>query len=119
MIFTIRRFSALLLAVLIAGSIALGKTKHDVRFESDTMVNGIMVKHGVYDIRYDEKASTLEILKGTKVVVSAPVHLESLSREERQTQLNFNNNELVSVVFGGESQAIVINTGAVQSGSDQ
>jgi hypothetical protein len=118
MIFTIKRLSALMLGVLLVGSIALGKTKHDVRFESDTMVNGTMVKHGVYDIRYNDKANTLEILKGTKVVASAPMHLETLPREERRTQINFNNNELVSFVFAGESQAVVIDTAAAHPASD-
>jgi hypothetical protein len=113
--FRVRHLSVILLVVLTA-SMALGKTMHDVTFVSDTLVNGTMVKSGTYDIRYDDKTAMLEVLKGSKVVASAPVRLEALPSEEHKTKMNFVGNELVSVVFGGERQAVVISS-TTQTGS--
>jgi len=114
--FRLRHLSVILLVVLTA-SMALGKTMHDVTFVSDTRVNGTLVKSGTYDIRYDDKTAMLEVLKGGKVMASAPVHVEALPGEEHKTKLNFFGNELVSVVFGGENQAVVINS-STQAGSE-
>ena len=112
-----RRLSLLLILILTTGSAVMAKTKHNVTFESETMINGTMVKAGTYDIKYDDKAGMLEVIKGSKVVASAPVHLEALPREEHKTKLHFVDNELVSVTFGGDSQAVVVNSHAGESGS--
>jgi hypothetical protein len=116
--FRAMHLSLCLLLVLAAGTMVLGKTKHDVTFTSDVMVNGTTVKAGTYDLKYDDKTATLEVLKGSKVVASAPVHLEPLPGQEHRTKINLANNQLVSVVFAGENQAVVISSSAPQTGSE-
>jgi len=104
----VRQLSLVAIALFLAGTMTLGKTKHDVTFPTDMMVNGALVKAGMYDLKYDEKAGVLEIIKGNKTIVSTPAHQEPIGKGLHQTEINSINNTLVSVTFGGDKYVVVI-----------
>ena len=105
-------FTGLLVLALTAVA-ALGKTKKEsVTFVSDVTVNGTVVKAGTYDLRLDGQTGSLEILKGSKVVATAPTHVEKRDNKARSTEIhtisNGNTDQLVSVAFSGKEENIVV-----------
>src|SRR5882762_2856060 len=105
-------FSGLLVLAL-TGVAALAKTKKEsVTFVSDVTVNGTVVKAGTYDLRLDGQTGSLEILKGSRVVATAPTHVEKRDSKARSTEIhtisNGNTDQLVSVAFSGKDENIVV-----------
>ena len=102
-----------------------GKTeKKMVTFTDDMMVNGTLVKAGDYEIKFDEAAGTLSILRNGKVKATAPAHLEQRTDKAKNTSLRTidkdNMAQLLGVTFGGSNQDVMIGTsGAAVSGSQQ
>jgi hypothetical protein len=122
-------FATLLVCALVSiGAYAgdKGKTeKKMVTFTEDLMVNGTLVKAGDYEIKFDETAGTLSILRNGKVKATAPAHLEQRSDKAKNTSLRTVDNgtnlaQLVAVSFGGSNQDVMIGTtGSAVSGSPQ
>ena len=62
-----RTLATLMVCAIAATTFAEKVRKEHVTLTSDVMVNGTLVKAGEYDIRFDEKAGELSILKNGKV----------------------------------------------------
>lgn len=117
--FFVKHFLAALTILALTSVIALskGKVKRDsVTIPNDITVNGTQVKAGDYEIKFDETTNELSILKGGKVIAEAKGQLKDRAEKARDTQLNTVDDKLVSVVFHGERQDIVIGQDNMQSG---
>jgi hypothetical protein len=103
---------------------AFAKTqKHKITFETDTKVNGTLVKKGTYDVKFDDATNQLSILKNGKVIAEAMAKLEARDKKAGDFQVRSSGagdeTKLVGVTFGGASHDVVIaNNGASTSGSN-
>lgn len=118
MIKLVNQLVGLVLVSSIAGGVAFAKEmKKEVTFVQPVMVNGTVVKKGSYEAVFDDQTNQLSIVKGRKVVASAPAQLEK--REARDhaayiTRLNeggSTNAPLLSVVFKNNNQATIVDSG--------
>ena len=117
-----------MLAVLMVGAltsvVALAKVqKQRVTFEDDIKVNGILVKKGTYEVKFDDQTGQLAIIKNGKVVVEANAKLEQRAKKASDFQVrstvNGDETQLVGVTFGGSDKDVVIaNNGASTSGTN-
>ena len=101
------------LASIAVFAAAKDKAKSEtVTFVSDIMVNGTLVKAGVYQVRYNEQTGELAILKDGKVKAKTTAQLRSRSEKSRDTAVRTQDKggvaELVSVTFGGAKQDVVV-----------
>ena len=102
-----------------------GKTeKKMVTLTDDIMVNGTLVKAGDYEIKFDETAGTLSILRNGKVKATAPAHLEQRTDKAKNTSLRTvekdNLAQLMGVTFGGWNQDVILGTSSAGvAGSQQ
>ncbi|PYS33768.1 MAG: hypothetical protein DMF75_08445 [Acidobacteria bacterium] len=102
-----------------------GKTeKKMVTLTDDIMVNGTLVKAGDYEIKFDETAGTLSILRNGKVKATAPAHLEQRTDKAKNTSLRTvekdNLAQLLGVTFGGWNQDVILGTSSAGvAGSQQ
>ena len=118
----VNRVMVALLLVTLASAAAFAKSKRfTVSFVTDTKVNGTLVKHGEYDVVFDEKTGELSIVKGSKVVATASTRLEQREGKARSTQTNTivdgDETRLVSITFAGRDQRVVVNQGGMQMGA--
>ena len=103
---------------------AFAKTqRHKITFESDTKVNGTLVKKGTYDVKFDDASNQLSIVKNGKVIAQAMAKLEPREKKAGDFQVRSSGSgddtQLVGVTFGGATQDVVIaNNGASTSGSN-
>ena len=117
-----------MLAVLMVGAltsvVALAKVqKQRVTFEDDIKVNGILVKKGTYEVKFDDQTGQLAIIKNGKVVAEANAKLEQRAKKASDFQVrstvNGDETQLVGVTFGGSDKDVVIaNNGASTSGTN-
>ena len=119
-------FAALVIGVLAASSSALagdkGKVdKKMITFPEDVMVNGTLIKAGEYEVKFDEAAGELSIIKNGKVKAKTSAHVESRSDKAKSTALRTRegggNVELIGVTFGGSSQDVVVGARGAVSGT--
>lgn len=110
-------FNRIALALLITSLAGLsvfakGKTE-SVNFPTDTKINGTLVKHGVYDLKFDDKTGELSIVKNGKVVARATTTSAKRDHKAQTLELRSTNNggetELVSIAFSGSDENHVIN----------
>jgi hypothetical protein len=84
----------------------------NVTFASDVMVNGTLVKAGVYQVKFNEETGELAIMKDGKVKAKTTAHLQSRSDKARNTTFRTVDKgsvaELIGVTFGGSNQDVVI-----------
>ena len=121
-------FATLLVCALVSiGAYAGDKGKSEkkmVTFPEDMMVNGTLVKAGDYEIKFDETAGTLSILRNGKVKATAPAHLEQRTDKAKNTSLRTvekdNLAQLLGVTFGGWNQDVILGTSSAGvAGSQQ
>lgn len=83
-----------------------------VKFESDVMVNGTLVKAGEYVVKFNEQTGELAIMKNGKVKAKTTAHLQPRSEKAKDTAVRTIDKdsiaELVSVTFGGSNQDVVL-----------
>jgi Protein of unknown function (DUF2911) len=118
----VRHLSVGLLIVALTGVAAFGKGKTKsatVTFSSDVTVSGTAVKAGDYKIQFNEETGELSLLKGSKALVKTTGTLQARTDKARSTTMNFRDNQLVSVAFGGERQDVVLGQSGSTNGSDQ
>lgn len=116
-------FAALLICALASISVfAAAKDKvrtETVTFDSDTMVNGTLVKAGEYQVKFNEQTGELTILKGGKVKARTTAQLQSRSDKAKNTAVRTLTRgsvaELIGFSFGGSKQDVVVSasSGAV------
>src|SRR6266404_71375 len=87
----VNRVMVALLLVTLASVAAFAKGKRiQVSVLTDTKVNGTLVKHGTYDVVFDEQTGELSIVKGSKIVATTTTRLEQRESKralQRQTRL--------------------------------
>lgn len=101
----------------IAGGVAFAKPiKKTVTFSQDVVVNGTMVKEGTYEAVFDDQTNELSIVKDRRVVARAPAQLEKREERDRAVYVtrhveDSTNAVLLTVVFKGNNQATIVNSG--------
>ena len=101
------------------------KRKEDGDIHGRYHGEGTLVKAGDYEIKFDEAAGTLSILRNGKVKATAPAHLEQRSDKAKNTSLRTvdkgaNLAQLIAVTFGGSNQDVILGTtSAGAAGSQQ
>ena len=118
MIKLVDRLVVMVLVGAIASGVALAKEiKKQVTFSDPVVVNGTLVKKGTYDAVFNDQTNELSIVKGGKVVASAPAQLEKRAGrdraiyETRDKEGDSNNAVLVSVTLKDGNQATIVNSG--------
>lgn len=113
------RFTVLLVIGALASVVALAKVhKQRVTFPGDIKINNTLVKKGTYEIKFDDEAGQLSILKNGKVVAQSIAKLEqrdSKASEFRWRSTNGDDTQLLGVTFGGQDKEVVITNNAAQS----
>ena len=97
----------------LAGTMALAKSKfHRITFDQDMLVNGVLVKKGEYQTRFNEQNSELTILDGSRAVVTTMVKEETLAKKAPATSFEVkagdNGAMLSKITFGGSRYALLI-----------
>ena len=108
---------AIILLVLITmtatAAFARDKRAH-VTFAEDTLVSGTLVKKGNYQVKFDQAANELLVLKNGRTVAQAPASLERRDKKAPGTELQLKNEGsdfiLVGVAFGGSHELVVLNS---------
>jgi hypothetical protein len=112
----VNRMVVLFVIATITGAAALANTtKEEVTFAKAVTVNGVLVKEGAYEVRFDDKTNQLTIVKGRKVLASADARLEKVegtSRGEYVTDDTIKPPVLLSIGWKGGNRAIIVNSGA-------
>jgi hypothetical protein len=92
-----------------------------VTFAEDVNVNGTVVKAGEYQVKFDEGAGELTILKNGKVKAKMAAHLETRTDKAARTSLRTREQngtvEFVGVTFNGWNQDIVAGGNSSASGT--
>ena len=120
----VNRVMVTLLLVTLASVAAFAKGKRvQVSFLADTKVNGTLVKHGTYDVVFDEETGELSIVKGSKIVATTTTRVEQRESKARSTETNTivegDETRLVSITFGGSDRRVIVNPGGMQMGANQ
>ena len=112
-------FAALVICALASILAAAGKDKvrtETVKFASDIMVNGTLVKAGSYQIIFNEQTGELSILKDGKVKAKTTAQLQARNEKARDTAVKTLNKggvgELIGFSFGGSKQDLVVGAGS-------
>jgi hypothetical protein len=108
-------FAALMICALASISIvaAMDKVKTEtVTFDSDTMVNGTLLKAGDYQVKFNEQTGELAVLKNGKVKAKTTAQLQTRSDKARNTVVRTLNKggvaELIGFTFGGSKQDVMV-----------
>lgn len=92
-----------------------------VTFTEDVNVNGTVLKAGEYQVKFDESAGELSILKNGKVKVKTTAHLEARNAKAGRTALRTRDQngtvEFVGITFNGWNQDVVVGGTAATSGT--
>jgi len=112
-------FAALVICALASILAAAGKDKvrtETVKFASDIMVNGTLVKAGSYQIKFNEQTGELSILKDGKVKAKTTAQLQARNEKARDTAVKTLDKggvaELIGFSFGGSKQDLVVGAGS-------
>ena len=112
-------FAALVICALASIAAAAGKDKvktETVKFASDIMVNGTLVKAGSYQIKFNEQTGELSILRDGKVKAKTTAQLQARNEKARDTAVKTLDKggvaELIGFSFGGSKQDLVVGAGS-------
>ena len=110
--------NAMIIALALAlcafgGTIGLARSKsHMISFEQDMLVNGVLVKKGEYQARFNEQNNDLTIFNGSHAVVTTTVKEEALAKKAPETSFEIkagdNGPMLTRITFGGARYALLI-----------
>jgi hypothetical protein len=76
--------------------------------DGSTTVAGTQLKAGDYELKVDDNASQLQVIQNGKVVAQAPVHWVQLPQKPAGTSILLDDDKIVEVDFGGNTQAVQI-----------
>jgi hypothetical protein len=113
---------ALVCAVVSIGAFAAKVKKQMVTFTEDVMVNGTLVKAGEYELRFNQTAGELSILKSGKVKAKVPAQLQARNDKARVTSLRTISKggataELLGITFAGWNQDVTVTSGSAMTGT--
>ncbi|HKY30297.1 MAG TPA: hypothetical protein VJM12_20365 [Pyrinomonadaceae bacterium] len=115
----VNRITIALVIVALSSVAAFAKTKRaTITFPNNIKVNGTLVKQGTYDVKFDEAANELSILKGGKVIAKANTRAEKgMKADSLQFSSTGSGDErqLLSVTFSGSDQKLVVSGGEAAS----
>jgi hypothetical protein len=123
MIKLVNRLVLTVLTVGIVSGAALAKEiKKEVTFSQPVVVNGTVVKSGTYSAVFDDQTNELTIVKGKKVIASAPAQLEKREEKDRAVYVTRDNGDssdpiLISITLKDGNQATIANSGNANAGS--
>ncbi len=110
-----RIFVVLAIAALTSVVASAKVHKQKINFDSDTKVNGTVLKKGSYDLKFDDETGQLSILKNGKVVATATAKAEPRETKAKDFQLRTGGSgedvQLVGVTFGGSDKDIIVTNG--------
>ena len=93
--------------------------KQKINFDSDTKVNGTLLKKGSYDLKFDDETGQLSISKNGKVVAQAATKTEQREAKAKDFQLRTGGSgadvQLVGVTFGGSDKDVLVTGGAAST----
>lgn len=120
----VNRMVVVLAIAALTSVVAFAKVhKQKINFDSDTKVNGTLLKKGSYDLKFDDESGQLSIIKNGKVVATANAKAEQRETKAKDFQLRTGGSgedvQLVGVTFGGSDKDIVLaNGGGSTSGTN-
>ena len=123
MIKLINRLVVAVLVAAITSGVALAEViKKEVTFSQPVVLNGTVVKSGTYQAEFDDQTKELSIVKGKKVVASAPARLEKREQKDRAVYVTRDNGAstnpiLISITLKDGNQATIANSGDANTGS--
>ena len=105
-------------AIITSAAALANTTKKEVTFGEAVTVNGVVVKQGSYEVRFDDETNQLTISRGRKVIASAEAHLEKVegnSHGQYVTRAETNDATeppvLISITLKGRNRATIVNSG--------
>jgi hypothetical protein len=98
---------ALALLALAAPVWARGRTA-TAYINDPASIGGTQLKPGEYQLKVENSANQLQVLKDGKVVAVVPVQWIQLPNKPAATQVTMDNNQITEVDFGGDIQAVQI-----------
>jgi hypothetical protein len=115
----VNRMVALFVVATITSTAALATTsKREVTFSEPVTVNGVLVKEGTYQVRFDDETNQLTIVKGTKVIARAQAQLKKADGTRHTsyvTRSDTNDStkppELLTISLKGGSEASIVSSG--------
>jgi hypothetical protein len=127
-----KRFMKLFMVTLVVGALASfsvlagdkGKVeKKTITFPEDIMVNGTLIKAGDYEVKFDEAANELSVIKNGEVKVKTAAHFEARADKAKNTALRTVDKDgvasLIGVTFGGSAQDVMVGSNGSMSGGTQ
>ena len=113
------RITVLLVVGALSSVVASAKVHKDkVKFDTDIKINDTLVKKGTYDVKFDDEAGELKILKNGKVVVQSMAKLEQRDKKANEFRMRSSSgdvDQLLGVTFNGQDKEVVLTNNAAQS----
>lgn len=114
---------ALTFCAVVSGSAFAGERSETVTFNRDVHVNGVLVKKGTYNVKFNDQNGEMTISRGKNEIVRATSRLEDRRSKADKDELIYKqiNDEfqLRGLAFSGDKQNIVINEGAQAAAPNQ
>ena len=109
----VNRLMIILALCALMTATGFAKTKsEEVTLPQDVVINGTLVKKGVYKLKFDEQTGEMLLLKGKKVVARTSARIEKREKEAARTEIGtIQDGEakaLRSITFRGERETIVM-----------
>lgn len=109
----IKRFTIALLLTSLMSVAAFAKTKSEtISFPTSIKINGTLVEKGVYDLKYDEQAGELTIIKEKKIIARSTTSVEKRDRKARVFEFRSSGKgddaQLTRITFAGADHDVVI-----------
>jgi len=76
--------------------------------DGTTTIAGTQLKAGDYQLKVEDNGTELQVLRAGKVVAHVPVQWVQFPNKSKTSEVMLNNNQIVEVQFGGETQAVQI-----------
>jgi hypothetical protein len=70
-----------------------------------TTIGPTQLQPGQYQLRAEDGATQVTVLRHGKVVVEVPCHWVQLQNKPQSSEVNFSSNRIIEVDFGGDTQA--------------
>ena len=86
--------------------------KKTITFTEDVMVNDVLIKKGVYDVKFNAKANEVTLSKNGETVLTAKANVELRTEKARYNSAAFKatdkGKKLETLTFAGDKRAIVL-----------
>jgi hypothetical protein len=76
--------------------------------DGTTTVGGTQLKAGDYQLKIEDNGTQLQVLQNGKVVAQVPVQWIQLPKKATDSAVVLDNNQIIEVDFGGNTQAVQI-----------